>query len=155
LGSKGRSGRGRGNLGRIGASSSGLDAGSRLCQGSAPLRRYQDSSSHLSVRALDLLRGIVVGESVTEPAAAVAFLRDDGAGALAGVEAAAARATVRVGRARASDKLRARRQARQYGGGCHERDWKDRSDVRQAKKKQRRTVDENEHAENGDGHSRE
>ena len=75
------------------------------------------------VFAAELARGVVVGLGVAEAAPAVALLRDDGAGALAGLEAAAPRGTVDVARAGAGDELRARRRT---GDVRRSSDWKDR-----------------------------
>ena len=55
--------------------------------------------------AAEHARSVVVGLRVTKPAAAVAFLRDDRAGAFAGVEAAAAGGAVGIAGAGAGDEL--------------------------------------------------
>jgi hypothetical protein len=70
-----------------------------------------------------LERGDVVRRDVAEPAPAVALLRDDRPGALAGVEAAAGGRAVDVGRACAGDELAAGREAWEDGGGREERGW--------------------------------
>jgi hypothetical protein len=99
------------------------DAGDELCtrrrgggcrcrgRGGSSSTTLGDTRGGLSVRALDLLRRVVVRELVAEATATVALLRNNGAGALAGVEATAARGAVGVALARTSDELGALRNA--------------------------------------------
>jgi hypothetical protein len=63
----------------------------------------------LGIRSRDLLRCVVVRGWVAKAAPAIAFLCNDGAGALAGLEATAPRRTVSITAAHAGDELRARR----------------------------------------------
>lgn len=100
--------RGNGSSGGVVGGSRGRGRGS----GSSGL----DSRSRLGVRALDSLRGVVVGAGVAEPASTVTLLSDDCTSALAGVEATAARCTVRVRLARAGDELGACRSTGDVGG---------------------------------------
>ena len=62
--------------------------------------------------ATELAGGVVVGLSITEAAATVTLLRDDGTGALARVEATATRRAVSIAAAWAGDELGTRGLAR-------------------------------------------
>ena len=68
-------------------------------------RPWRSCPESPSLARAELLRGDVVGLGVAEAAAAVALLRDDGAGALAALEATALGSTVGVRLARAGDEL--------------------------------------------------
>jgi hypothetical protein len=75
-----------------------------------------NARSGLSVRALDLLCGDVVGGGISETTTTVPLLSDDGSGAFAAVEAAAGGGAVDVRLTWASNELGARSSARDVCG---------------------------------------
>jgi len=71
----------------------------------ADLRPIRSTTTAKALGAQESLSSTVVGLSITEAATAVTGLGDDGAGALAGGEAAAIRGTVLIGCTRTGDEL--------------------------------------------------